>query len=169
MIALFTLTTATPAALGLVVGGRFADVRGRRRLIAVRSRRRPLLLVVSFMVDGAPMWLSAFGGGFLGGIAYPAFAVYRTELFPTGNRGRAAGLLTASALIGGSSDPARRRAARRRRRLRRRDRRWSAVGQLVVVVRRADSVPRDRPQELEELNPEDAAPSSTRHPADEVT
>ena len=38
---------------------------------------------------------------FIGGIAYPAFAVYRAELFPTGNRGRAAGLLTAAALLGG--------------------------------------------------------------------
>ena len=30
------------------------------------------------------MWAAAFLGGLLGGIAYPAFAVYRTELFPTG-------------------------------------------------------------------------------------
>ena len=32
---------------------------------------------------------------------YPALAVYRTELFPTGNRSRATGLVTAAALIGG--------------------------------------------------------------------
>ncbi len=101
MISLFTLTTATPAALGLIVGGRLADVRGRRRLIAVTIPIGTALIIVSFMVDGAPMWLSAFGGGFIGGIAFPAIAVYRAELFPTGNRGRAAGLLTASALLGG--------------------------------------------------------------------
>ena len=47
------------------------------------------------------MWITAFGGGLLGGIAYPALAVYRAELFPTGNRSRAAGLLTVAALLGG--------------------------------------------------------------------
>ena len=47
------------------------------------------------------MWVSVLLGGVIGGIAFPALAVYRAELFPTGNRGRAAGLLTAAALLGG--------------------------------------------------------------------
>ena len=47
------------------------------------------------------MWFSVFAAGVLGGITYPALAVYRTELFPTGNRSRAAGLITAAALVGG--------------------------------------------------------------------
>ena len=34
-IAIFTLVTATPAGIGLILGGRVADVRGRRRIIAV--------------------------------------------------------------------------------------------------------------------------------------
>ena len=34
-IAIFTMATATPAGLGLILGGRFADVGGRKRLIAV--------------------------------------------------------------------------------------------------------------------------------------
>ena len=57
--------------------------------------------VVSFSVGGPGLWLSTFLAGFLGGITFPALAVYRTELFPTGNRGRAAGLITAAALLGG--------------------------------------------------------------------
>ena len=36
------------------------------------------------------------------GIAFPAFSVYRTELFPTGRRGQAGGLIVAMALVGGS-------------------------------------------------------------------
>ena len=40
-------------------------------------------------------------GGVIAGAAYPALAVYRAELFPTGNRGRAAGLVTAASLVGG--------------------------------------------------------------------
>jgi MFS family permease len=47
------------------------------------------------------MWFAVFAAGVLGGITYPALAVYRTELFPTGNRGRASGLITAAALVGG--------------------------------------------------------------------
>ena len=57
--------------------------------------------VVSFTVGGPAMWGATFLAGVLGGVTYPALAVYRTELFPTGNRGRAAGLLTAAALLGG--------------------------------------------------------------------
>ena len=53
------------------------------------------LIVLSYSVGGPVMWLSVFLAGTLGGITYPALAVYRTELFPTGNRGRAAGLITA--------------------------------------------------------------------------
>ena len=47
------------------------------------------------------MWLSVFSPACSAAITFPALAVYRTELFPTGNRGRAAGLLTTTALLGG--------------------------------------------------------------------
>ena len=101
-IAIFTLATATPAGVGLILGGRVADLRGRRR----GDRRRPpaghgLRRRCRTRVGGPPMWLAVFLAGILGGITYPALAVYRTELFPTGNRSRAAGLLTAAALLGG--------------------------------------------------------------------
>jgi MFS family permease len=56
---------------------------------------------VSFAIGGPVMWGATFLAGFLGAVTYPALAVYRTELFPTGSRGRAAGLLTATALLGG--------------------------------------------------------------------
>ena len=94
-VTLFTYLTATPAALGFVVGGKIADVHGRRRLLGFGLPLSTALAVLSFSVGGAGLWLGAFGTGFIGGIAYPAFAVYRTELFPTGNRSRAAGLITA--------------------------------------------------------------------------
>ena len=35
MIAVFSIAVGTPASIGLIVGGRIADTRGRRRLIAV--------------------------------------------------------------------------------------------------------------------------------------
>ncbi len=154
-IALFTLSTATPAALGLVLGGRLADVRGRRRLIAVTIPIATVLVLTSFTVRGGPMWLAAFGGGFVGGIAFPALAVYRAELFPTGNRGRAAGMLTAAALLGGIGG-----LVLVGRLL---DGGWSysqvigtvALAQLVVVGVVLTQFPETAHRELEDLNPLD--------------
>ena len=99
---MFTLATATPAGIGLIIGGRLADVRGRRRLIAVVLPVAAALLVRRPTRSAARRcgWRCSLGG-IVGGIAYPALAVYRTELFPTGSRSRAAGLLTAAALLGG--------------------------------------------------------------------
>ena len=93
----------------------------------------------------------------LGGVTYPALAVYRTELFPTGNRGRAAGLLTATALLGGIGGLLVMGTLL--------DRDWShgrvmallAIAQLVVVVVVLRWYPETAHQELEALNPEDAA------------
>ena len=100
-IAMFTLVTATPAGLGLILGGHLADTSGRRRLIAIALPVSTAFIVVSYSVGGPLMWVSVLLGAVIGGIAFPALAVYRAELFPTGNRGRAAGLLTAAALLGG--------------------------------------------------------------------
>ncbi|MEO6651940.1 MAG: MFS transporter [Ilumatobacteraceae bacterium] len=154
-ISLFTLTTATPAGFGLVIGGRLADVRGRKFLIALAVPIATVLLLASFVVDGAPMWAAAFGGGFVGGIALPALSVYRAELFPTGNRGRASGLLTASALLGGSIG-----LLLVGRLL---DLGWSygqaiglvALAQIIVVVLVLTRFPETAHRELEDLNPLD--------------
>jgi MFS family permease len=157
MISLFTLATATPAGIGLIVGGRLADIRGRRRLIAFTIPAATSLVLGSFVVGGPPMWLAAFGGGFIGGIAYPAIAVYRAELFPTGNRGRAAGLLTASALIGGIAG------LLLVGQLLDRGQSYGQViglvslGQVVVVVMVLTRFPETAHRELEDLNPEDPA------------
>ncbi len=101
LIAAFTLATATPAGLGLLVGGRVADVRGRRLVITACVPVAAALLVISYSVGGWPMWLAALLGGIAGAIAFPALAVYRNELFPTGNRSLASALITTAALLGG--------------------------------------------------------------------
>ncbi len=160
MVSLFTLTTATPAALGLVVGGRLADVRGRRHLIAITIPLATSLLVLSFVVSGAGMWISAFGGGFIGGIAYPALAVYRAELFPTGNRGKASGFLTTAALLSGSAsilfvgwllDGGRSYGHVMG---------VVALAQVVVVILVLARLPETAHRELEDLNPEDPQPAA---------
>ena len=101
-VALFTIVTATPAVIGLVVGGRVADRSGRRRLAVVCAPLGALLIALSFWFSGPLMWWGAILGAIVAAAAYPPLAVYRTEMFPTGNRGRAAYLILASALLGGS-------------------------------------------------------------------
>jgi MFS family permease len=164
LIALFTLTTATPAAIGLIIGGRLADTGGRRRIIAVGLPLTTAALVLSYSVGGPMMWISVFVAGTLGGITYPAIAVYRTELFPTGNRSRAAGLLTASALLGGIGG-----LVVMGRLL---DEGWShgevmamlGLGQIAVVVIVLCWYPETAHRELEELNPEDRISSVSTIP-----
>jgi MFS family permease len=155
-ISWFTLSTATPAGIGLVIGGRIADVRGRRRVLAVALPLATMLVLTTFTVRGVPMLFAAFGAGMSGAIAYPALAVYRAELFPTGNRGRAAGLLTTSALLGGIGGLLLAGALL--------DTGWPhgrvmallAVAQVVSFVIILSTFPETAHRELEELNPEDA-------------
>ena len=102
MVAVFTMATSSPAALGLVLGGRVADARGRRRIGAFMVPAGSVVLALSFALRGAPMWTVAVAGALLLGFAYPAMAVYRGELFPTHQRGLAGGLIMTSSLVGGS-------------------------------------------------------------------
>ena len=152
-IAAFTLGTSTPAAVGLIIGGQLADRGGRRRLIATALPLATGLILLSFTVGGPLMWVAAFAGGVAGGMAYPAIAVYRAELFPTGNRGRAAGLLTVAALLGGviglltagwMLDAGRSYASVLA---------VLALGQLVAVGVVLGFLPETAHRELEELNP----------------
>lgn len=102
MIAIFTLATSSPAAIGLLLGGRLADKKGRRVLGATMVPLGALLLALSFTTSGILMWLTAIAGGIAFGMSYPAMAVYRGELFPTSVRSLAGGIIMTSALVGGS-------------------------------------------------------------------
>jgi MFS family permease len=160
MIAIFTLVTATPAAIGLVVGGRVADLRGRRRIVAVAVPTGAAFLVVSYSVGGPPMWFAVVLAASISGIAFPALAVYRTELFPTGNRSRAAGLLTAAGLVGGIGGLVLMGQLL--------DHGYShgavigalACAQLATVIVFLAFLPETAHRELEELNPLDAPPAT---------
>lgn len=101
-VSLFTLVTASPAAIGLVVGGRLADRRGRRALGAGALAVGAACFVLAYRTSGAAMWLAALAGGVALGVAYPATGVYRGEMFATRGRGTASGLVTTASLLGGS-------------------------------------------------------------------
>ena len=161
-IGIFSLVVGTPAALGLLIGGRFADTNGRKPLIAVVLPFSTVMVVLAFTFGGPMLWLFSVLAGITGSMAFPAMAVYRSELFPTGNRTRAAGIITALALIGGiggligTGELV--------------DRGWSygtvlglmGLAQLIVTVIVITSYPETAHRELEEMNPEDAALIITR-------
>jgi MFS family permease len=155
MIGIFSIAVGTPASIGLILGGRIADTRGRRRLIALALPASTAAVVGAYMVSGPPLWMFSLMGAMLGSAAYPALAVYRAELFPTENRSRATGFVTAAALIGGMGG-----LIATGRLL---DADWSygsvmalmAIGQVIVTVLVVTAYPETAHLELETLNPED--------------
>jgi MFS family permease len=99
-ISVFIMATSTPAGIGIVVGGRLADTRGRRVVGATGIAVGTVLLALSFSVEGAAMWVSALVGGIFAAALVPTITVYGPELFPTSLRGRANGLVSMTAMGG---------------------------------------------------------------------
>jgi MFS family permease len=102
-VSLFTMATATPAGLGIIVGGRLADLRGRRRVAAVGIVGGASLSLLQFALSGWGMWAWAAAGSVLAGLVTPSFGVYRSELFPTSLRGRMGGVVEGLWLIGSAA------------------------------------------------------------------
>jgi MFS family permease len=158
MIGIFTVVTATPAALGIVAGGRLADLRGRRRVGAFTLTVGAAFTVLFFFSDGWSVWVWALLGTTVSGGSIPALGVYGPELFPTSLRGRANGVMAVSALVGsaiglisagvladhfGRIGPAMA---------------ILALGPAAVAVLVLVLYPETAGRELEELNPEDRPP-----------
>ena len=158
-IGLFAVVVGTPAAIGIVIGGRIADVRGRRVVAAVALVGGTLCTLGFFFSGGGwPLWLWATVGGVLSAASIPALGVYGPELFPTGLRGKANGLVALTALVGSAigltgagimSD------------------RFGSIGQAMAVLAAGPLIlavlvlvayPETARRELEELNPEDRPP-----------
>lgn len=96
-IALFTIATNTPGGIGIVIGGKLADLRGRRYVGAVALAGGAGFTALQFLSNGSVIWLWSLLGAIIGAAAVPALGVYGPELFPTAARGR---LNAAISLIG---------------------------------------------------------------------
>lgn len=99
-IALFTVLTSTPAGLSLVAGGRLADSRGRRLVVAVGVAGGAVVAAWGFTTHGWPLWAANLVATMLGALAVPALGAYGPELFPTAARAKANGILQVMSVTG---------------------------------------------------------------------
>src|SRR5262249_24457268 len=101
-ISIFNACTNTPGAVGIVLGGKLAGIQWRRIIGAPAPAGGTAFTIVQFSLGGWPMWVSSAAAAIIGGAGVPALGVYGAELFPTGNRGRANGLISVLSLVGSS-------------------------------------------------------------------
>jgi MFS family permease len=156
-ISIFTIATVTPGAIGIVVGGRLADQRGRRLIGAVAVFVGVGGTVAMFASHGWPLWAWSVAASVVGGAAVPALSVYGPELFPTAMRGRANGWISVvgrgGSVVGliaaghlsdrfGTLPPAIA---------------ILALGPAVVCILILVAYPETANRSLEDINPEDAA------------
>lgn len=158
-ISLFSILTNTPGAIGVIVGGRLADTRGRKPVAAVSLAAGALATLAMFNSAGWPVWAWSVSGAIVGAATVPALGVYGPELFPTSLRGRLNGVITIVSLVGSViglvavgvlSDrldgigPALA---------------LMAVGPIALAVLVITRYPETAHRTLEELNPEDRPPA----------
>ena len=154
-ITLFSILTNTPGGIGLVIGGRLADTRGRRFVGAFGVVGGTGLTVAMVLIGGWPMWVLSVAAAIIGAAVVPALGVYGPELFPTSLRGRANGIIAILGVTGSVvglgtagylSD------------------RWDglgpalavlSIGPLLMAILVLVGYPETAHRELEELNPED--------------
>ena len=99
-ITMFTVLTNTPGGIGVIVGGRLADVRGRRLVGAIGVGAGVGFTVLMYLGTGWWIWLWSLLGAVIGAAALPALGVYGPELFRTSGRGRANGGLQVAGVVG---------------------------------------------------------------------
>lgn len=99
-ISMLTILTNTPGGIGIVLGGRLSETRGRRIIGAVGLLGGTIGTALVFRSTGWTLWAWSVSAAVIGAMAVPALGVYGPELFPTSLRGRANGLLTTAGLVG---------------------------------------------------------------------
>jgi MFS family permease len=156
-ISLFNITTNLPGLLGVVVGGRLADARGRRGVGAFAVLGGAGFTVAQMLSAGWSMWVLSIVASIIAGATLPALGVYGPELFPTSLRGRANGVIAVMGVVGTIVGLVTAGALSER---------WDGLGPALAVLSFGPLIvgllvlvayPETARFELEELNPEDPA------------
>ncbi len=154
----FSLICGTIGGLGVLLGGRLADLRGRRLVAAVGAAGGIVTTLAVYLAQGWPLWAWGIADSVLSYAVAPALGVYGPELFPTWQRSRATGvvglayaaggvvgLITVGALSGHFATFAPAFAV-------------LAIGPALMVGLIVKAYPETAQRSLEELNPDDAGP-----------
>lgn len=100
-IAVFrTITTALPGLIGLLVGGRLAEARGRRPVAAIALGIATATQMVFFLTGGPVLWVMAGTSIFMAGASGIALATLDAELFSTEVRSTSNALLLVVGVLG---------------------------------------------------------------------
>jgi MFS family permease len=100
-ITALSLVSGTIGGAGVLIGGRLADVRGRRLVAAIGVGVGTLTTLGAYLGRGWSLWAWGIVDSFLGYAATPALGVYGPELFPTSLRSRSAGVVATAYAAGG--------------------------------------------------------------------
>ena len=155
-IIVFQLATNTPGGLGIVVGGKLADRRGRRIVGAIGLTAGVGFSLATYLVAGWSIWLFSLLASLIGAMAIPALAVYGPELFPTHLRGSANGIINLASVVGSAAGLF--LAGRLSDQLSSLGPAMAvlALGPVVVIALVLLRYPETASLELEQLNPDDA-------------
>jgi MFS family permease len=94
------ITQGFPGLVGIAIGGRLAETRGRRPVAAIALFAGTAAQMIFFLYGGASLWLSSAAAITLGGIAAPALGAFSGEMFPTEIRGTANAFLVVAGVTG---------------------------------------------------------------------
>jgi predicted MFS family arabinose efflux permease len=100
-VALFrTVTTGLPGLLGVVLGGRLAEARGRRPVAAIALALATLTQMVFFLTGGAVLWVASALSVIMAGAGGIALGTLDAELFPTEVRSTSNAFLSVVSVTG---------------------------------------------------------------------
>jgi MFS family permease len=165
-IAIFrTVTTGIPGLVGLVIGGRLAEVRGRRPIAAIALAVATVTQMIFFLGGGLLLWFmsgTSIIAASAGGIAIGTLGV---ELFPTETRSTSNGLLGVVGVLGSAlgfvvtgqlahpQNEIGRAIA------------LCGIGSLIAAVVLVPLLPESNTQRLDDVSPTDARPPEEYGPA----
>ena len=97
------VTQGLPGLVGILIGGRLAESRGRKPIAARATLVLGVTSAVFFLTGGVTLWAAMLVATIAGAMSGPAITAFNTELFPTEVRGRAGASLLAISVIGAAS------------------------------------------------------------------